>query len=303
MPESGGYGHGLGNRIFSETAPVFFRQTLKKSLVAVTRIRCDAPTGRISEPAPVEDAYQIALQLRDFPSLDSWVDGRAIPRTNLRTGNTTFYDLRRRSTFHISEPFQSIHFYFPKLALDAICDDAEVARIGDLAITPCVGIDDAVLRHLTLATAPAFDHPGQANRLFMEHVTLAVGAHVVRTYGGAVFRPARSRGGLAPWQEKRAKEILSTEIHGETPLAVLATECGLSVGHFSRAFRQSTGTSPHRWLLQHRIDRAMDYLHGAELSLNDIALACGFADQSHFTRVFARLVGISPGAWRRSTRS
>ena len=86
-------------------------------------------------------------------------------------------------------------------------------------------------------------------------------------------------------------------------LVQLAEECGLSVAHFARAFRQSLKTSPHRWLLERRIERAMAMLSREQASLADIALACGFSDQSHFTRVFAKHAGVSPGQWRRENVS
>jgi transcriptional regulator GlxA family with amidase domain len=84
------------------------------------------------------------------------------------------------------------------------------------------------------------------------------------------------------------------------PVSDVAEACGLSVNHFSRAFRRSIGKPPHRWLLDRRIQRAQDMLRINHLSLADIALTCGFAEQSHFTRVFTRTVGMPPGAWRRS---
>ena len=68
---------------------------------------------------------------------------------------------------------------------------------------------------------------------------------------------------------------------------------------FARAFKQSVGTPPHRWLLLQRVLRAKSLLRDADRPLADIAIACGFADQSHFTRVFTHIVGTSPGAWRK----
>jgi AraC family transcriptional regulator len=73
----------------------------------------------------------------------------------------------------------------------------------------------------------------------------------------------------------------------------------LSVSHFSRRFRQTVGVAPHKWLLSFRVDLAKNLLRKQEKTLSDVALVCGFADQSHFTRVFTRMTGISPGAWRR----
>ena len=93
--------------------------------------------------------------------------------------------------------------------------------------------------------------------------------------------------------------MLDANLDGKLPLSQLAEKCGLSTRHFARAFRQSTGVPPHRWLLSRRVDRAKDLLRDPALSLAEVALACGFADQSHFTRMFTTLVGLSPGLWRR----
>ena len=129
---------------------------------------------------------------------------------------------------------------------------------------------------------------------------LAVAAHVAQTYGGMrpVSRPVR--GGLSPWQVRRAKEILSANLDGNVLLKEVARECRLSVSHFSRAFRRTMGMAPHNWLLAHRIEVAKEKLRDGGLSLSEVALTCGFANQSHLTRVFTRMVGVSPGAWCRA---
>ena len=87
---------------------------------------------------------------------------------------------------------------------------------------------------------------------------------------------------------------------GRLPIKEVARECHLSVSHFSRAFRHSMGVAPHSWLLTRRVEAAKEKLRDDRLTLSDVALACGFADQSHLTRVFTRIVGISPGVWRRA---
>ena len=163
-----------------------------------------------------------------------------------------------------------------------------------------MAIDDTTISSLGGAILPALSHPDQVNQLFVDHVLFALGVHVAQTYGGMrpLSRPVR--GGLAPWQVRRAKEILSANLDGGVPLKEVARECRLSVSHFSRAFRRTTGIAPHNWLLARRVEVAKEKLRDGRLSLLDVALVCGFADQSHFTRVFARIVGVSPGAWRRA---
>jgi AraC-like DNA-binding protein len=110
---------------------------------------------------------------------------------------------------------------------------------------------------------------------------------------------AGTRGGLAPWQLRRAEALMSENLSMQVSLGKVAEECGLSVRHLARAFRQSTGVPPHRWLLDRRVERAKELLPDAKLSLSDVALACGFGDQSHFTRTFTAAVRLSPGVWRR----
>jgi AraC family transcriptional regulator len=112
--------------------------------------------------------------------------------------------------------------------------------------------------------------------------------------------PRPVRGGLAPWQMRRTAQVLNEGLGSKVTLAHLAAECGLSVAHFARAFKQTTGRTPHRWLVEQRVEHAKRLLVTSALPLAEIAAICGFADQSHFTRVFSQLVGSGPGAWRRA---
>ena len=113
------------------------------------------------------------------------------------------------------------------------------------------------------------------------------------------FRPKYVRGGLAPWQEKRAKEMLRANLSGDLGLPELASACRLSSGQFSRAFKRTVGCPPHQWLLHQRVERAKELILNTDEPLRAIALDTGFADQSHFTRVFSQRVKATPAAWRR----
>ena len=107
------------------------------------------------------------------------------------------------------------------------------------------------------------------------------------------------RGGLSPKQVRKAKEFMARHF-GENILSVdVADACGLSRFHFVRAFRRTTGLPPRRWLRRYRVDRAKEMMLSSRLAVAEIAVRCGFADQSHLTRVFKALEGSSPGAWRR----
>jgi AraC-like DNA-binding protein len=200
-------------------------------------------------------------------------------------------------------PFHYLSCYLPRQALNHVTDDDGAPRIQDLRYRPGVGFSDPVMRHLLLSVRPALRAgPGEISILYADHVATALVTHVASAYGEMQLRRL-ARGGLTPKQERRAKELLDARLDGALSLAELANTCELSVRHFSRAFRQSTGQSPHRWLLERRLDKARSLLEGSTWSLQDVATACGFASQSHFTRVFTRAVGTSPGAWRRARRA
>jgi len=123
---------------------------------------------------------------------------------------------------------------------------------------------------------------------------------VARAYGSLRVNPSTGRGGLAPWQERRAKEMLAADMSGCLTLPDLASACRLSCSHFSQAFRQTVGCPPHQWLMTQRVERAKNLMLNTDQALSEIALVTGFADQSHFTRVFSQRVGKSPAAWRRA---
>ena len=91
-------------------------------------------------------------------------------------------------------------------------------------------------------------------------------------------------------------------LDGRIGLEALAAECRLSRSHFARAFRISTGVSPLRWLAAQRVERTKVLLLNSDLSLEQIAAPCGFADASHLTRSFLRATGLRPGAWRQVRR-
>jgi AraC-like DNA-binding protein len=113
---------------------------------------------------------------------------------------------------------------------------------------------------------------------------------------------AQSAGGLAPWQLRRAQQMLLANIESNLPLRHVSEACRLSASHFARAFKISTGLSPLKWLIALRVDLSRRTLMGSDISLVDVAGMYGFSDQSHFSRVFRRVVGTSPGAWRREYR-
>jgi AraC-like DNA-binding protein len=298
MTASTSYGEAFGKRLNAQ-ASGYVTRALHNATMAVTELRYDNPQHVLSTAPIAEDAFVVALHLMHFPRYRYWENDRAAPETALLPGQITIYDVKRTPIFHLNDPFHSVHFYVPRAALDAIAEQAEEPRIDELRYRPGVCMDDPVIRDLTSALMPAFAKPEHASRLFMDSIMIGVGHHIAARYGGMRVRPPTTDVGLARWREERVKDLLSANLTGEISLVALAEECGLSPRHFSRAFRRSTGTSPHQWLVQRRVETAQLLLRDPQFTIPAIAIACGFVDQSHFTRVFGAKVGMGPAAWRR----
>jgi AraC-like DNA-binding protein len=253
----------------------------------------------LSGSLPSEEAYLVSLKLRDYPDCECWERGRCVNKADIRSGATYLYDLKRDPRYVIDKPFHSIFFYLPRSALDGIAKQSGASRIGELAYQPGIGHDDAVVRHLGASLLEGLHRRDETNQLFIDHMMLALTAHVAQAYGGLQRVTEPTRGGLAPWQAKRACERLESDLGGKFSLEQIAAEFDLSVSHFSRAFRISTGLPPHQWLLRQRVKAAKQLMSVRDLPLSEIAISAGFANQSHFTRVFSATVGVSPAAWRR----
>jgi AraC family transcriptional regulator len=296
---TGSYGQGLAKHWGLEDLPSIVTRSLRGAEIVVSDLRVDKPNGRLSDPLPRDDAYMICLVLRDLPQNSYWEEGREVGRYSLKRGQTAISDLRCEPAGLIGQPIHTMLFHLPRAAINALADEISVPRVDELVFQPGVGMFDETIMHLGLSLMPALANPDRVSRLFTDHVTLALAAHCAQTYGGMQTLSKPLKGGLAPWQEKRSKEMLAGDLTGATPLHEIAGACGLSVSHFSRAFHKSTGLAPHAWLLHARVESAMAMLRSGDASLSTIARASGFADQSHLARVFTHQVGLSPGTWRK----
>jgi AraC family transcriptional regulator len=109
-----------------------------------------------------------------------------------------------------------------------------------------------------------------------------------------------ARQGLAPWQVRRVLAHIEASLSTPIRNSDLAAVARLSTFHFNFAFRNSVGDSPHGYIIRRRVERAQGLMLSTARPLRDIAAECGLADQAHLTRLFRRIVGESPAAWRRA---
>jgi AraC family transcriptional regulator len=295
---SGAYGRSLAMNFGADEAPAIVSRLLQHAEFAVTEVVADHPNGQLTTPIPLDDAYLICLNLRAVRYKTYWEEGREIGVCVHRTGETAISDLRRDPRVIMDSPVHHLMMYLPRATINAVAEQASLPRVENIRFEPGPSVRDEIFWELGQSLLPALRAPEQANRLFTDHVAMALALHAAYAYGGqSLTRPIR--GGLAPWQEKRAKEMILDDLSGNTSMGEIAAACGLSASYFARSFRKTTGVTPHTWLLRARVERAMVLLRQRDVMVSDVAAACGFANPSHFARVFMRQIGTSPTAWRR----
>jgi AraC family transcriptional regulator len=173
----------------------------------------------------------------------------------------------------------------------------------DVELIMQVGGDDPLLKTLIFAlqTELAAGCPG--GPLYGESICTWLAIGMMEKYSIQRIRLDQYKGGLAKPQLQRLLDYIDSFLEQHLTLDQLARLAGLSRFHFLRAFKHSTGTTVHRYVLSRRIWRAQELLVKPGSSLVEVASATGFSNQSHFTAVFTARNGISPGAYRaRSAR-
>ncbi len=167
------------------------------------------------------------------------------------------------------------------------------------------GASGTYLSHLATEAAARLCRDPALSPRYVESVAVLATAHVRDRY--LQPRPAaldRPRAALAPAAEARVLDNIRTHPRGRLSLADLAAAAGISTGHFARAFRHSVGETPHRFVRRQRVEHACQLLGGGgrRTTLVDAALRSGFSSQSHLTRCFRAVCGVTPGEWLRRER-
>jgi AraC-like DNA-binding protein len=196
----------------------------------------------------------------------------------------------------LSGAFDFVLLEISALGLQSIAENVEIGGVERLKAA--VAVPDPTLGALvaTLFFAP---YEKEMSALFVDHVSHAIGLHVVKTYGGGKDVPLKYRRTLSPVKTARVKEMLSSGLGGDISIDELATACAMTRGVFLEAFKNTTGKTPFSWILGKRMETARALLSTPNVSLAQIATLCGYRTQSQFTSAFRVAHGEPPGVWRK----
>lgn len=257
--------------------------------VQITRVKAVAGEG-LTIDVPAHAAYGLLMSTHQAP---------AHPAVEAGTTDVTFLSNFARGHALTLAPGHDLLFaHLPDAAFEQVSGRWQLVAAPLEAGTRSVA-DDPAARYLCLAllSRPSADKPLES--VFVNSLSLALLTHFLKLYCPVQTSRDDEPGiRLEPWQLRIAEETMLARLDFRLPISVVAERCGVSVVYFSRAFRRTTNETPHRWLMRRRLEKACVLLINTDETIADIALSCGFSDQSHLTRTFSLFMGTTPACWR-----
>ena len=226
--------------------------------------------------------------------------GRSVENGTARPGVITIIPAGSTSRWDIHQPINVVHLYLPQATLERVASEADAA--GPRNLLERTAASDLITSRLLMSAADVLEGNAALDILFRQQMTDLLATRLLSAHAGAPARVQPVIGGLSPATLLRSIERLRSESDTDVSLGALAADAGLSRFHFCRAFKESTGLSPHAWLRQHRLEQAMNMLREPDVSVVSVAAALGYASQTAFAAAFRRLTGETPSDWRRRVR-
>ena len=198
----------------------------------------------------------------------------------------------------------------PIEALTLVLDPPDLATAIDecqdpshINIIPNFSQRDPLLYHLGLGLKSILEFGGHGQRLYAETLTHTLLVHVFQHYTTRICQPKTYDDGLSKLKLQLVLDYIQGHLDQDLGLKELANLLQLSPHYFAHLFKRSMGVAPHQYVIQQRVRRAKQLLKSPDRTIGEIAYAVGFANQAHLNRHFKRIVGITPGAFRRGSKN
>jgi AraC family transcriptional regulator len=245
--------------------------------------------------------HYVSLNVDDVPYIYEVKDGPAFRKIVVPPQGLWICPANESITTRASRPRSYV-----RMSIDPLEFDRLLARFRDagepVGLRRGYAIDSPGIALLLRALVAEADAGTPAGLAFIEAVTAAIARDLVRLVGVRSAPLAPPAGRLSRAARRRVLELIDAKLDAKLTVETLAREVGLSVAHFSRAFKETMGRAPHQFLLAMRLERARRLLETPAITLAVVARQAGFADQSHLNRLFKREYGITPGAVLRAHR-
>jgi len=252
----------------------------------------DVPVPSIREYLIV--AYNNAATTMSRRSTGDWRNEPVAP------GCVSLLTHAAQSHWRWSDDIEVTHLYLSPQTMAEVAAEAYERHIKDVELRDILKADDHVLTGIAASLAREARAAGLGGRLYVESLRNHACIHILRHYADVVFREPSRSGGLSRAQCQLLIQYFEENLDRNLSLAELAGVVQLSVYHFARKFRTEFGCPPHAYVMRRRIECAKTQLARGNVPLKVVAASSGFSDQSHMTRLFQRLLGVTPAEYRKA---
>ena len=281
--------------MFLARSPRHSRTPLGKHLVFNEYL--SSGTVEVSE---MENPAIVLILRTGSPSLFEWRDNGRDHHAELPPGSISLLPAGLRQAARVSRPLPGVASILeidPSFFARHI---SQIAKGGRIELIKRLNLNDPQICRLMETLRADISAGAPSGTLFGESIVMALSAHVAQKYSSLTTKLEPYRGGLSRARLNRVLEHINANLGENVPLETLAEVAGVNLYHFAKAFKQSVGESPHQYLLRRRIERAKEFLRNPQGSVIEASTRTGFVDQSHFSKVFRRIVGIAPSTYRDS---
>ena len=202
-----------------------------------------------------------------------------------------------QSRWFVGSPLRMFHMYVTPDYLNYLAQSALDLDPRQLSLQDETFADSPFMDAVVKSVFLTMDWEGEADRMAMNNAAQLLIFDLLKNHS-AKARNLVVRGGLAPKLRRLLEEFIEARLGDQITLDDLAVEADLSPYHLARMFKLSFGMPPHKYLMQRRVERAKALLAETDRTLADIALACGFSSQSHFSNCFKSATGVTPRGFR-----
>lgn len=220
-------------------------------------------------------------------------------KTTVTPGDFSLLTRSQRSHWYWTQDIDVHHVYLSERLVSDVAREMFDRDVAEIHLHDLLKASDPVVSRCVEALACEARQLALGGSLYAEALGTELSVHLLRHYSAHTFRERTDQGCLSPSQRRRVVEYIEDRLHESLTLPALASVANLGVCTFVRRFRQSFGRTPHAYVLEQRVVRARRLLEEGSMSLKELASVCGFADQSHMTRVFRSQLQTTPAAHRR----
>lgn len=207
------------------------------------------------------------------------------------------------SEWRWSEAVDALHVYLPYRGLAKIAEEVTGREVRGIDLVNTLDRSDPVIAHAASLLAAEARSEALGGQLYVDAIRCQLSIHLLREYATIEMPDTRSQEGLSPEEKRRILGYIDANLSDHIALADLAGVLRLSIFSFSRRFQHEFGCPPYAYVIKARLEQACRQLRFRDIPLKVVAANCGFADQSHMTRLFRRSMKLTPAQYRREVIS